>query len=93
MHGLTVLTASGPEEALRLLDAQTPHVAITDVVFPGSAIDFGTFITDLRFRLDAATSIMVVSGLADEHSRNTARLAGADRYLITPVLPEVVLSR
>jgi len=91
-HGFVVCEASGPEEAHRCLnDRITPDVVITDLEFAGDSTAGEALIRDLRFRLDDATSIIVVCGFARGEDRDRARAAGADMFLLTPALPSDVL--
>ncbi len=87
-QGLVVTDATGPEQAMRLLDGVAPGVVVTDVVFPESAIDGKAFIRALRQRIDPLTSIVVMSGYAREEDREGARRSGADAYLIQPTTPQ-----
>ncbi len=91
-HGLTVVEAQRPEDALRLLDQFTPDVVVTDIVFRETDLDASEFIHALRRRLDGATSVIVVSRYAREEDREGARRAGADVYLIKPILPHSLLN-
>lgn len=88
---LIVCEASNPEQAGRCLERITPDVVITDLTFGGSRDAGDALIRDLRFRLDDATSIIVVCGYAREEDRERARIAGADIFLLTPALPPDVL--
>jgi two-component system response regulator MprA len=91
-HGLTVVDAEQPEQALQLLDHFAPDVVVTDITFRETGLAAPEFIHALRGRLDSATSIIVVSRFAREEDRETARRAGADGYLIKPVLPHTLLN-
>ncbi len=90
-HRLVVEDFPRPEEAIASLDGHVPDVIVTDFVFVGSAVDGPAFIRGLRARLDGATSIVVVSGYGRQEDGELARAAGADRFLIKPVLPRDVL--
>ena len=89
-QGLLVREAVQPQEALALVDDVSPAVVITDCVFPGSPLDAVTFLRALRRRLDAATSIVVVSGTPRAEDREALRAGGADLFLLEPVLPSEV---
>jgi two-component system response regulator MprA len=91
-HGLTVADAQHPEDALGLLDDFTPDVVVTDIAFREGDVDAPEFIHALRDRLDTSTSILVVSRYAREEDRERARRAGADVYVIKPVLPHSLLN-
>jgi DNA-binding response OmpR family regulator len=90
-HRLAVADFPRPEEALASLDGHFPDVIVTDLVFVDSALDGPAFIRTLRSRLDAATSILVVSGYGRQEDGERARAAGADLFLIKPVLPRDIL--
>jgi DNA-binding response OmpR family regulator len=90
-NALIVSDADTPERALRNLDTVDPHVVVTDFVFRSSSYDGPALLRALRTRVDGATSIIVVSGLARQDDRETARAAGADLYLVKPALPSAVL--
>jgi DNA-binding response OmpR family regulator len=90
-HGLIVVDVDTPEAAFARLDTITPDVIVTDVVFPESAFRGRQCIEGLRARVEDATSIIAVSGLARKDDRDQARAAGADLYLVKPALPGDVL--
>ncbi len=90
-NAILVRDADIPEKALDLLDVVDPHVVVTDCVFKGSAYDGAVWLRTLRGRVDGATSIIVVSGFARWDDRDRARGAGADLYLVKPVLPAALL--
>jgi DNA-binding response OmpR family regulator len=90
-HRLVVDDFARPEEAIAFLDHSVPDVIVTDFVFVGSEVDGPSFIRSLRVRLDEATSIVVVSAFGRQEDGERARAAGADRFLIKPVLPRDVV--
>ena len=90
-NALIVSDADTPERALRNLDTVDPHVVVTDIAFPRSAVDGADFVRALRARVDRATSIIVVSGFVRQEDRERARAAGADLYLHKPAQPAAVL--
>jgi CheY-like chemotaxis protein len=90
-HRLVVDDFPRPEEALASLGHHVPDVIVTDFVFVASEMDGPSFIRSLRARLDEATSIVVVSGYCRQEDGERARAAGADLFLIKPVLPRDVL--
>jgi len=90
-NALIVSDADTPERALRTLDSVDPHVIVTDFVFLQSSYDGPGLLRELRTRVDSATSIVVVSGLVRQEDRAEARAAGADLYLVKPVLPSALL--
>jgi CheY-like chemotaxis protein len=80
-----------PADALAQLHTAQPDVVVTDTVFRGTDIDGVGLIRELRRRLGGATSIIVVSGRARREDREQARAAGADCFLLKPVLPNTLL--
>jgi DNA-binding response OmpR family regulator len=90
-HHLVVNDFARPEEALASLDRHVPDVIVSDFVFVESEVDGPAFIQSLRPRLDETTSIVVVSGFGRQEDGERARAAGADLFLVKPVLPRDVL--
>src|SRR5690349_4174296 len=91
-QGHAVVEAATPEHALRCVaDGPAPDVVLTDIVFGDSAIDGTSFITELRVRLDGATSIIVLTGYVRADDRSGAQAAGADLFLMKPAVPAAVL--
>jgi DNA-binding response OmpR family regulator len=54
-------------------------------------MDGPSVVRGLRQGVDGATSIIVVSGFGRREDGERARAAGADRFLIKPILPRDVL--
>ena len=91
-HGHTVIQAAIPEQALQLLDERDPpDVIVTDMVFDGSAITGPSFISEIRVRVDEATSIIVLTGYKRAEDRSAARAAAADLFLTKPPAPSAVV--
>jgi CheY-like chemotaxis protein len=91
-NGFVVYDAGQPEGAMAKLEAGLiPGVVVCDAVFLGSGIDAASFVRTLRQRLDDAVSIIVVAGLVREEDRESLRAAGADAFLVKPVLPASIL--
>ena len=80
-----------PADALAQLYTAQPDVVVTNTVFGGTDVDGPGLIRDLRRRLKGDTSIIVVSGRARREDREQARAAGADCFLVKPVLPNTLL--
>ena len=89
--GLTVHAAPAPEQGLDLVATVGCDVVITDYVFARSTMSGASFIRELRSRVDAATSIIVIAGCVRLEDRKEARQSGADLFLIKPALPSAVL--
>ena len=91
-QGHAAVEAATPEDALLFLaGGPAPDVVLTDITFVGSAIEGTSFITELRVRVDEATSIVVLTGYVRADDRSYARAAGADLFLMKPAVPAAVL--
>jgi two-component system, sensor histidine kinase len=91
-HRVQVDDFERPEDALALLDAgASPDVVVVDFVFIGGDMDGPSVVRAIRQRVDEATSIIVVSGFGRREDGERARAAGADRFLIKPILPRDML--
>ena len=82
-----VLEARTGDEAMELLEQQTPDVIVTDVSLPGmSGLDFAT---EVRARpANQRTPIVCVSGYGGDEFVQQARKAGCNRTLLKPCLPD-----
>ena len=87
-QGFIVRGPVSPEATGKLLDDTTPDLVIIEV--SGSQLDAATFIRELRFRLDDATSIIVISGLRRQEDRVALNAAGADFFLPKSASPSDV---
>jgi len=91
-HRIEVDDFDRPEDALVFLETRTrPDVIVVDFVFVGSDMDGPSVVRAIRERVDGATSIIVVSGFGRREDGERARAAGADRFLIKPILPRDLL--
>src|SRR5258705_9381989 len=91
-HRVQVDDFERPADALALLDAgASPDVVVADFVFIGIDMDGPSVVRAIRQRVDEATSIIVVSGFGRREDGERARAAGADRFLIKPILPRDML--
>jgi CheY-like chemotaxis protein len=91
-HRLLVDDFERPDDALASFHTHAPpDVVVADFVFIGGDMDGPSAVGALRNRVDEATSIVVLSGLARREDAERARVAGADRFLIKPILPRDVL--
>lgn len=89
--GYTVLTAGSAEDAWALLQQQTVHAVVSDVVMPGLG---GLGLLDqLRRdpRLAALPFAFLTSTACDEASRHEGLAHGADLYLVRPIEPRQLL--
>src|SRR5947207_3219968 len=74
-----------------MLETIKPDVIVSDSVFRASELDGPGFIQAVRQRtVSALTPVIVISGYVREEDRRAARAAGADRYLLKPLLPEAL---
>jgi DNA-binding response OmpR family regulator len=89
-HQLTVEDFERPEEAMRSLADTSPDVLVTDFVLHSDMSGL-EFIRAARRQMDAAASILVVSGYTRVEDGEQAKRAGADRFLIKPAFPRDVL--
>ena len=91
-HGMVARGVARPETALRVLCAFRPEVIVTDLVFPGRPFDGLAFISAVRQRQDIREPVVVVvSGFTQRSNLRSARIAGADSFLVKPCLPERLL--
>ena len=82
-----VQAVASPEAAWAAIEGHTPDVVVIDAGVGGLRTDeVGRFIAACRFRLDDATSIIVM-GLSDADERQKLRAAGADLFLLVPIQP------
>lgn len=87
----TIVAADG-EEALRLCDQETIHMALLDVELP----DTSGFELCMRIRAHEklmSVPIFMLTGRGDVDAKSEAFRAGADDYLVKPVVPEELVAR
>jgi DNA-binding response OmpR family regulator len=86
--GFEMLVADCAQDALRLLEAHSPDLAIIDVGLPdGSGLDVvqRVRLADERTaRIDPATPMIVVSGRSNELDRLRGLRRGADDFVSKP---------
>jgi len=83
-YGYDVVSASGAEEALDLLEGCSPDVILTDVMMPG--IDGTQLTRKIREREElTGVPIVMVSALGEVEDRVSGLEAGADDFLVKPV--------
>lgn len=90
--GYGVLSADGGEAAWALLQRETVHGVLSDVVMPG----LGGFALLQRLRADARLAALpfafLTSTARDDLSRSEGLARGADRYLVRPIEPHTLLA-
>jgi DNA-binding response OmpR family regulator len=85
-----VQAVASPEAAWAAIELNTPDVVVIDAGAGGLRTDeVSRFIVDSRFRLDDATSIIVM-GLSDADERQRLRASGADLFLLAPLQPSEI---
>lgn len=89
-EGFRAVKAADAHEALAALGQGTPDLIILDLMMPG--IDGVRLATILRQRSDtSATPILMLSSHADQENIRRGIAAGANDYLVKPVLhPELI---
>lgn len=85
--GYAVSTAPDGPQALEQVKATRPHVVLLDINMPG--MDGLEVLRHLR-AFDPAIGVIMLSGVGDEETRQTALTLGADDYLRKPTRLEDV---
>lgn len=90
--GFNVVKAGDAEHALSLLEDETPHLFILDIMMPG--VDGIELCRILRSRPDTAkTPIVMLSARYEPEIVAEARGAGADDFVHKPVLSSLLLQK
>jgi len=90
--GYKVYTAENGQLALDIINQQSPHLIILDVMMP--VMDGYETCIEIRKLPNSKKSIVVfLSARNDDHSQITGFEAGGDDYVTKPVNPKVLLSR
>ena len=90
-QGMHVLSASGPQEAMKLLD-QVPHVILTDLHM--EPVDGFQFIRDVRVHpTTRKTPILVLSALNDFQSVKKAIALGVNDYVLKPLTGPILVRK
>lgn len=90
--GYDVIEAQNGEEALRLLDADLPHLIILDVMMPG--IDGFTTLNEIRaMHCPSHLPVLMLSGRADVAAKSQGQEAGAQDYIVKPFQAANLLQR
>lgn len=84
-----IMTAPSAEEALNLLSAKMPAMAVLDVMMPG--MDGFELLKEIRKVSSMPVLMLTAKGEPDE--RCTGLELGADDYLVKPFLPRELLLR
>ena len=86
---IEALTASDPEDGLRLLEEKRPELVVLDVMMPG--MDGLETCREIRRRRD--TPIIMLSARGDALDRIEGLEAGADDYMAKPFEPRELVTR
>lgn len=91
-RGYEVITAENGEEALAVLDQQTPDMIICDVMMP--AMDGYTFVQHIRENKQLSwIPVMFLSAKGQSQDRVKGLLTGADVYMVKPFEPEELVAQ
>ena len=88
-RGHEVLTAAGPDEALRLATADSPECAVVDLRMPGGS---GLELVSSLRAIDPATAVVVLTGYGSIATALEAVRRGALHYLQKPVDADELLA-
>jgi CheY-like chemotaxis protein len=81
--GAHVRAASSAREALTLIEAQLPHVVVSDVMMPHE--DGYWLIASIRAMGPRRPRTLAITGDAQQHSRDEMLRAGYDAHLTKPI--------
>lgn len=84
-----VLTASNAEEALMIVEAQAPHIVVSDLVLPGVS---GMNLLDAALEQDPALVVIITTGYSTVENAVAALKHGAFDFLPKPFTCDELLS-
>jgi CheY-like chemotaxis protein len=90
-YGADVVTATSGPAALRVLDARSVDVVVSDIAMPGT--DGYWLVREIRRLAKASVNrvpVVAVTAFGREHGRNRTLAAGFADHLEKPVDPEVL---
>ena len=87
--GYTSIVTGDPEEALRLMEEERPHLALLDLVLPGSD---GIELME-NILATAGVPVIILSVYGEEGSIAKAFERGADDYVVKPFSPTELAAR
>ncbi len=92
-HGYAVLTAESVEDALVILDKETPNLILSDVMFPSPTEGGFEFYNQVRNnrRFDGVP-FLLMSGISDEYVVRAGMRLGIDGFLPKPFDNELLLA-
>jgi len=86
-----IQTANNGIDGLEQVSLLQPHCVVIDVKMPG--LDGTQLVRALRGDPATATiPLIILSALVQEHDQQRGLYAGADRYLMKPTTPDVLIS-
>lgn len=88
-EGLHVDEAATAEDALEAIPSARPDVLVVDVMLPG----MGGFELTRQVRRASNVPIIIVTARADSHDIVAGLEAGADDYMVKPVVPKELTAR
>jgi CheY-like chemotaxis protein len=92
-HGYTVLTAETVEDAVTILEKQTPSLILSDIMFPSQdqgGFEFYNQVRNMK-RFDNVP-FLLMSGVSDEYIIRAGVRLGIDAYLVKPFGNELLLA-
>ena len=92
-HGYTVLTAETVEDAMAILQKQTPNLILSDIMFPSQDQGGFEFYNQVRNtkRFDNVP-FLLMSGVSDEYIIRAGMRLGIDAYLVKPFGNEILVA-
>lgn len=84
-RGYRVLLATSGREALKIMEEESVHLLLTDLIMPGMD---GLELTKAAKAKDPSLSIIMVTAFASIETAVQAMRAGASDYITKPVIPE-----
>jgi CheY-like chemotaxis protein len=92
-YGYTVLTAETVEDAMTILEKQTPSLILSDIMFPSpdqGGFEFYNQVRNIK-RFDNVP-FLLMSGVSDEYIIRAGIRLGIDAYLVKPFGNELLLA-
>ena len=87
--GYEVIATTDPEESVRLMEDKRPHLALLDLMLPGTdGMEIMKEITDVR-----DVPVVFVSAYGQDHLIARAFEMGADDYVVKPFSPTELVAR
>jgi len=92
-HGYTVLTAETVEDAMVILEKQTPNLILSDIMFPSPDQGGFEFYNQIRNRKRFDNvPFLLMSGVSDEYIIRAGMRLGIDAYLVKPFGNEILVA-